>query len=174
MALGALCPAGGARDFRSTRDLRASTASGGYRHLCDTLAGACAISTTHDPLRAIRIMKALLHDLRLKERATWLKTSLAALPQRCRIGDRICHGDRAHRRLTQETYAKRCMADLNGTPRSAIRLPCRRISAVLDLLAQASCRSAASCAKRRDAQGLPRQPFRKVYAMRVPKTEIHA
>jgi len=157
--------------------------SGGIGTLCDTLAGRVRnlnYRTIRYPGHAA-IMKALLHDLRLKERRHVLKDIFElALPTTLQdvVIVFVTVTGTQQGRLTQETYANKVYGQtVNGTPRSAIQITTAAgICAVLDLLAQGKL----------PQRGFVRQEdvmlkdflanrFGKVYATRVPeKLEIHA
>lgn len=116
--------------------------SGGLGSLCEALAGK--VRTLN--YRTIRypghasIMKALLHDLRLKDRRDVLKDILEnALPETLQdvvIVFVTASGFRGGR-LTQETYANKIYSGPAGdVMRSAIQLTtCSGVAAILDLLA---------------------------------------
>jgi len=116
--------------------------SGGLGTLCETLAGRVrnlSYRTIRYPGHAA-IMKALLHDLRLRERRDVLKDILEnALPatfQDVVIVYASVSGERDGR-LVQETFAQKIYAaPLQGKLRSAIQITTAAgICAVLDLLA---------------------------------------
>ncbi|HKR89205.1 MAG TPA: saccharopine dehydrogenase C-terminal domain-containing protein [Phenylobacterium sp.] len=117
--------------------------SGGLGTLCETLAGRVrnlSYRTIRYPGHAA-IMKALLNDLRLRERRDVLKDILEnALPatlQDVVVVYASVSGERAGR-LVQETYAQKIYAGpLQGQLRSAIQITtASAICAVLDLLAE--------------------------------------
>jgi len=117
--------------------------SGGLGTLCESLAGRLrnlSYRTIRYPGHAA-IMKALLHDLRLRERRDVLKDILEnALPatfQDVVIVYASVSGQRDGR-LVQETYAQKIYAaPLQGRLRSAIQITTAAgLCAVLDLLAQ--------------------------------------
>ena len=117
--------------------------SGGLGTLCETLAGRVrnlSYRTIRYPGHAA-IMKALLNDLRLRERRDVLKDILEnALPatfQDVVIVYASVSGERAGR-LVQETYAHKIYAaPLQGQLRSAIQITtASAICAVLDLLVE--------------------------------------
>ena len=117
--------------------------SGGLGTLCETLEGRVrnlSYRTIRYPGHAA-IMKALLNDLRLRERRGVLKDILEnALPatlQDVVIVYASVSGERAGR-LVQETYAHKIYAaPLQGQPRSAIQITtASAICAVLDLLVE--------------------------------------
>ena len=117
--------------------------SGGLGTLCETLAGRVrnlSYRTIRYPGHAA-IMKALLHDLRLRERRHVLKDILEnALPatfQDVVVIYASVSGEREGR-LVQETYAQKVYAaPLQGRPRSAIQITTAAgLCAVLDLLAE--------------------------------------
>ena len=117
--------------------------SGGLGSLCETLAGRVrnlSYRTIRYPGHAA-IMKALLNDLRLRERREVLKDILEnALPatfQDVVIVYVSVSGDRRGR-LVQETYAQKIYAGpLHGQLRSAIQITtASAICAVLDLLVE--------------------------------------
>ena len=117
--------------------------SGGLGTLCETLAGRVrnlSYRTIRYPGHAA-IMKALLNDLRLRERREVLKDILEnALPatyQDVVIVYASVSGER-NGRLVQETFAQKIYAGpVHGQLRSAIQITTAAgICAVLDLLAQ--------------------------------------
>jgi saccharopine dehydrogenase-like NADP-dependent oxidoreductase len=157
--------------------------SGGIGTLCETLAGRVHnlnYRTIRYPGHAA-IMKALLHDLRLKERRHVLKDIFEnALPTTLQdvVIVFVTVTGMQDGRLVQETYANKIYGQtVNGTPRSAIQITTAAgICAILDLLA----------AGRLPQRGFIRQEdvllkdflenrFGKVYATHVPeRLEIHA
>jgi len=121
----------------------AFSTSGGLGTLCETLAGRVrnlSYRTIRYPGHAA-IMKALLNDLRLRERREVLKDILEhALPatfQDVVIVYASVSGERRGR-LVQETFAQKIYAaPLQGQLRSAIQITtASAVCAVLDLLAQ--------------------------------------
>jgi saccharopine dehydrogenase-like NADP-dependent oxidoreductase len=117
--------------------------SGGLGTLCETLAGRVrnlSYRTIRYPGHAA-LMKALLNDLRLRERRDVLKdileNSLPATYQDVVIVYASVSGERAGR-LVQETYAQKIYAGyVQGQLRSAIQITTAgAICALLDLLAE--------------------------------------
>jgi saccharopine dehydrogenase-like NADP-dependent oxidoreductase len=121
--------------------------SGGLGTLCETLEGRVRTlnyRTIRYPGHAA-IMKALLHDLRLKDRrellADILENAVPATTQDVVVvfvtvsGTRVDESGRA--RFMQDTYARKIYsAELHGTLRSAIQLTTAgSLAAMLDLLA---------------------------------------
>jgi saccharopine dehydrogenase-like NADP-dependent oxidoreductase len=152
--------------------------SGGVGTLCDTLAGKVRnlnYRTIRYPGHAA-IMKALLQDLRLRERRDVLKDILEnALPATLQdvVIVFVTVTGTKRGQLVQETYANKIYGQtVNGVPRSAIQLTTAAgICGVLDLLAEG----------RLPQQGFVRQEdvrledflanrFGRVYAMRAPRT----
>jgi saccharopine dehydrogenase-like NADP-dependent oxidoreductase len=122
--------------------------SGGLGTLCETLEGKVRnlnYRTIRYPGHAA-IMKALLNDLRLRDRRDLLKTILEnALPttmQDVVIVFVTVSGMRAGK-LVQETYANKIYSkEIGGVMRSAIQITTAAgITGVLDLLAQGKIRS---------------------------------
>jgi saccharopine dehydrogenase-like NADP-dependent oxidoreductase len=146
--------------------------SGGLGTLCETLAGRVrnlSYRTIRYPGHAA-IMKALLNDLRLRERRDVLKDILEnALPatlQDVVVVYASVSGERDGR-LVQETYAQKIYAaPLQGRLRSAIQITtASAICAVLDLLAEGAIPSSGFV--RQEEIALPaflRNRFGRVYA----------
>ncbi len=142
--------------------------SGGLGTLCETLAGKVRnlnYRTIRYPGHAA-IMKALLNDLRLRDRRELLKDILEnAVPitlQDVVIVFVTVSGMRDGQ-LMQETYANKIYAaPLGGRVRSAIQITTAGgICAVLDMLKRRRTAAGRSHPPGRDRpQGLPRQPLR--------------
>jgi saccharopine dehydrogenase-like NADP-dependent oxidoreductase len=117
--------------------------SGGLGTLCETLAGRVRTlnyRTIRYPGHAA-LMKALLHDLRLRDRRDVLKDILEnALPETSQdvVILFVTASGAMRGRLTQETYANKIYSRrTGGVTRSAIQLTtASSIAAVLDLLAE--------------------------------------
>ncbi|MDJ1159645.1 saccharopine dehydrogenase family protein [Chelatococcus sp. SYSU_G07232] len=116
--------------------------SGGLGTLCETLAGKVRTlnyRTIRYPGHAA-IMKALLNDLRLRDRRDVMKDILEhALPTTLQdvVIVFVTVSGRKHGRLVQETYANKIYSrTVNGVLRSAIQVTTASgIAAVLDMLA---------------------------------------
>ena len=142
--------------------------SGGLGTLCETLAGKVRnlnYRTIRYPGHAA-IMKALLNDLRLRDRRELLKDILEnAVPitlQDVVIVFVTVSGMRGGQ-LVQETYANKIYAaPVGGRVRSAIQITTAGgICAVLDMLSAGICRSPASSSRKRSScSAIPRQPVR--------------
>ncbi len=142
--------------------------SGGLGTLCETLSGKVRnlnYRTIRYPGHAA-IMKALLNDLRLRDRRELLKDILEnAVPitlQDVVIVFVTVSGLRGGQ-LMQETYANKIYAaPLGGRVRSAIQITTAGgICAVLDMLAHGQAAAIrADPARRHQAAGIPREPLR--------------